>query len=116
MHMHRDTKRFHCRELADLATRLEAEFQGAFRPYGARLALQPILWSHFMEIGEGFEIQICPDEPKTWGHWGDLESCVEVLRRRRWSQRWVFLRSLEDTEAWARSELKQYLTQLESKV
>ena len=50
--------------------------------------------------------------PDTWDHWGNFESCIEVLRRGRWSQKWRFVRSLEETEAWTRKEIQQYLNSL----
>lgn len=112
--MHKDTKHFWSRELAEVAARLEAEFQSAFRPYGVRLVLQPHQFSHLWEIGEGFELQLHPDHPKSWNYWGDFESCVEVLRRRRWSRGLVLVTSLENVEVWARTELGHYLTKLRS--
>src|SRR5689334_21789571 len=115
MHTHREADAFQSKDLAALASRIEAEFGEAFRRYGARLRLVPNTWPHLLEIGEGFEINLIPEKPETWEYWGDFETCREVLRRRSWSQKRTFISSLEDTEELTRKQIRKYLDTLSSK-
>ena len=112
IHLHKDVKRFHSQDLEELAFRLGSELGHLFRPFGANLVIQPISWTHLMEIGEGFEINLRPVNPDSWSHWGDFESCIEVFRRSRWTKDWRNLISIEDVERWARTEIETYYSML----
>ncbi len=111
--IHTDLKRFTSAEVAAFAARLEEEFRTRFRAYGTDLKIAPHGFSHLSTVGEGFELQLHPDDPGTWDHWGDFESCIEIMRRPRFSRAWAFLKRLEDVEKWARSELESYVRTLE---
>ncbi len=101
--------------LAEVAREVEAEYGSKFRSHLATLQIEPMTTNRLRERGEGFEIILAPDDPARWEWWGDFESGVEVMWRRRFSRSWHQEMTEEQARDWLRREVGVYLATLQSR-
>jgi hypothetical protein len=110
----RTASRFGSEWLRDVAETIQSEHEARFTPFGATLRVRAIKVSHLLEVGDGLQLDLDPDDAGHWPFWGDFEADLEVRRRPRLMRNWREIYNREDVMNWARKRLDSYVAQLEA--